>query len=70
MWHQKQTLSGGISLEDLANAFTDPNKRLNFPIKPIETKIIFDPLAIATIIGAASILAIGISKINTGKRKA
>lgn len=52
-------LGGGISIQDLAAALTDPEKRFEFPIKPIETKIEFTPNAAGVIIGAAAILAAG-----------
>lgn len=58
------TLSAGLNWRDIGSAFTDPEKRLNFPIKPIETKIELTPGTKATIIGAAALLAIGLIALS------
>ena len=62
--NKKEYLSG-ISLDDLAAALTDPKKRFEFPIKPIEFDL--SPASKTTIILIGSAIAIGLF-INASKK--
>jgi hypothetical protein len=60
-----RTLSAGINLKDLANALTDPEKRFEFPIKPMKTEIdLSTPTKLVIIALGASIVLASIIRIS------
>jgi len=58
-------LSAGLTWDDLANAMTDPNKRFEFPIKPMTYQIDLTPGAKVVVISAAAMLTLGMIAIAT-----
>ena len=62
---KKKEYLSGINLEDLANALTDPRKRFEFPLKPIQFDLAPASKAAILIIGGA--IAIGLF-LNAAKK--
>lgn len=64
------TLQDGISMNDIIAAFKDPDRRLNFPIKPFEYQLSFTPAAGFVLLGSATILAVAMIHLaRSNKRK-
>jgi hypothetical protein len=62
-------LSEGISINRLIEAMTNPEKRFEFPMKPITTEIDLSKGTKTAIIAAAAILATGLIILATRKNK-
>ena len=66
MRKNKNNYLGGINLQDLANALTDPASRFEFPVKPFKFEIDFSPASKSTIyiVGGAIALGLFLNAIN------
>jgi len=62
---KKKEYLSSINLQDVAAALTDPQKRFEFPIKPIQFDL--SPASKATILIVGSAIAIGLF-INASKK--